>query len=149
MYKSKIYLVLTLLTLFGCKKSDYELVGTYKTHTPSFFEKVNNRLKYGKWTWAMGNELSLNKDSTFVMSTCGNISKGKWFANADTLFLTYQESRYKIDSLNYIKEWKERLLAKEQTIFYEIKGGNIERGYKGQKEFVLWQLDKVKAFENQ
>jgi hypothetical protein len=147
MYKFKIYLFFTLLSLFSCTKPDHELVGTYKSHTPSFFEKVNNTLKYGRWSWSVKNELSLNKDSTFVMTTCGNISKGKWYANTDTLFLTYQESRYRKDSLNYIKEWKEKLLVKEQIIVYEIKGENLEHGYKDKKQFVLLQLDKVKAVE--
>jgi hypothetical protein len=149
MYKPKIYLFFTLLTLFSCTKSDYELVGTYKTHTPSFFEKVSNTLKYGKWTWTMGNELSLNKDSTFVMTTCGNISKGKWYANTGTIFLTYQESHYRIDSLNYIKEWKEKLLVKEKTIVYRKQGENLETDFKDKKKIVLIQLDKVKSVENQ
>jgi hypothetical protein len=106
----KLYLFAALLLLVGsCAKSDRKLATYYYvSHSPTFAEKVNNTLRHGRWSWTLGTELTLNRDSTFVMTTCANHITGDWYANADTLFLRYRDVCYVIDSLNYSKEGQEK-----------------------------------------
>jgi hypothetical protein len=40
-----------------------------------------------------GSELKLNKDSTYVYKTCGNIIKGKWRVSKDSLVLFTRSNR--------------------------------------------------------
>lgn len=142
--------MLLLFTQLSCQKSDIELTSNYETYVPSFTEKVQYKLQYGKWTYTIGTNLTLNKDATFDMTTCGNYIKGNWHIYADTLFLQYQDMSYRIDSLNYIKEWKDRLNTKHKIAYYLIKDKYLERGFIDAKNrYVLTKLVQVKTAENQ
>lgn len=146
MYNFRIYpFIIFLLIITCCAKSDEGLGSNYATENPTFIEKVNYTLEYGKWTWTIGNKLTLNKDSTFEMSTCANYIKGRWYPKADTLFLHYQEMTYRIDSLNYIKEWKDKLSVNGKITYYLIKGEHLERVFMdAKKRYVITKLGEMK-----
>jgi hypothetical protein len=114
--------------ILSCSKPNVELAHQYKSQVPSFVEKVANVLQYGKnWGWAVGSSLTLNQDSTFDMTTCGNYIKGKWNIKTDSLFLTHQQSRYRIDSFNHIPAWKAKLTGYPFVETYCVKGNYLER----------------------
>ncbi len=120
-------LCLAVSTTLNCTQSNI-VAHQYKSQAPSFVEKVTNVLKYGtKWRWAGGSTLTLNPDSTFDMTTCGNYIKGKWNATTDSLFLTHLQSKYRIDSFNHIPAWKAKLTGHPFVETYCIKGKYLER----------------------
>lgn len=145
--------MILLLIIFSCAKSDIEYESHYQSVSPTFIEKVNYTLKYGKfgkWTWTIGSKLTLNKDSTFYMTTCANHINGQWYSKSDTLFLRYQEMSYKIDSFNYVKEWKEKLDVKGKVTYYLKKGDYLERAYTDtQNRYMVIKLGVVKTGSNQ
>lgn len=48
---------------------------------------------------AVGTELILYPDSTYLQTTCGNISSGSWYTRSDSLFLTQKSNQWRNDSL--------------------------------------------------
>jgi hypothetical protein len=128
--KTNLITSLMLIAILSYSSSDskIELAQHYKSQPPSVWEKATNICKYGlKWGWAGGSALTLNPDSTFAMSTCGNYCNGKWYVQTDSLFLIYEKMRYKIDSFNHIPAWKAKLKVDGIPVGYHIKGKYLER----------------------
>jgi hypothetical protein len=76
------------------------LVGKYQSHEPNLISKAWKYLFAGyKGGFITGTELNLNSDSTFHMTTCGNILTGERTFYNDTLRLTYLSNQFKNDSL--------------------------------------------------
>ncbi len=99
---------ITLLIAFGCiSLKEKDVVGIYESKKYNRFEKVLIYLKYDGLVY--GTKLKINKDSSFVMQTCGNYIEGKWNLKNDSIYLKVETNIYRSDSLNSILERKEKL----------------------------------------
>ena len=47
----------------------------------------------------MGTTLAIREDSSFVLTTCGTISKGYWELNKDSILLNTESIRWRNDSI--------------------------------------------------
>lgn len=127
MNKSLIILVI-LYGIFSvtCNQSQVEFVTNYKA-SKSFEIQAYWTLK-GKRKFIMGNNLSLNnRDSTFILHTCGCLSKGTWNILKDTVFLDYQEVNKQNDSIincyipGYYTIWLEdKLIGENKNEYIEV-----------------------------
>jgi hypothetical protein len=80
---------------------DNEIVGVYKSKKMGYYDLIENYIK-GIRGHIVGCSLILEKDSSFLYMTCGNIQKGNWKIHNDSLLLFVKSSRYKSDSLDHI-----------------------------------------------
>ncbi len=106
------------------------LAGIYKTKGLTSEEKLfmfKNKIKY----FEQGNELMLKNDSSFQLTTCGNIMKGYWKLKEQKIMLVVNFNEYRLDSLK-----DKKLPTPSQAIIYEIwnnKLYNIDVDTKGDK----------------
>lgn len=83
--------------LYSCQVQHPNLIGTYKSNPKySLLHYLGKREHF-----AIGSTIILNSDSSFNYETCGNVLKGYWKLNNDSLILNVISNRYRIDSLNY------------------------------------------------
>jgi len=98
-----IYSVLTLMT---CVSALGQSPGNYISAEGNLFERG---LRYlGGKGFVLGNDLTLNADSSFLMTTCGTINTGKWYVNEDSLYLEVKSRKWRSDSLQevgYLGKW--------------------------------------------
>ena len=75
------FMVFIQITQITCSRFDHNIIGHY--HSPSYnlFDKVVATLNNTSHT--VGGDLEVNKDSTFVYTTCGNILTGTWSTKSD------------------------------------------------------------------
>ncbi len=59
--------------------------------------------KSSRYIYATGTTLKLNCNSSFNMTTCGNIIEGKWLQKNDSIILMNNSNRFRNDSLAKIK----------------------------------------------
>jgi hypothetical protein len=84
----------------SCKTYNNEkrvLVGNYNSVKNKGLASILDKSAY-----IIGSQLTLNKDSTYKYSTCGNISEGIWRVKNDSVFLYCKTNKYQIDSLNIV-----------------------------------------------
>jgi hypothetical protein len=93
-------IALSLALSMGCSEKKPELIGTYFSENPHFLKKGWLMVFEGYDGFTNGDELELMPDSTFRLSTCGNILTGRWWTVEDTLCLKYQTNRWRNDSLH-------------------------------------------------
>ena len=91
-------LLFTSFLILGCSSSVNSLPGTYLSDSPSLFDKIECKVN-GINGWIAGSTLVLEKDSTFIYTTCGNIMMGKWSREEDSLSLHVESNRWRNDSL--------------------------------------------------
>lgn len=94
------YLIVLLVIILGCKDQSDVKIGNYKFVKPSYVQLGYLYLTRGVNSCFIGSDIVLNKDSTFIYKTCGNIMTGKWTNRSDSLFLEVTTNRWRIDSLN-------------------------------------------------
>jgi hypothetical protein len=82
-----------LIFVFNACKIESEICGDYSSETKKNY-------KSSKMIFATGTTLKIQCDSSFTMTTCGNIIKGKWVFKNDSIILICHSNRYKLDSLN-------------------------------------------------
>lgn len=85
------------LLLVACDQSAEPLPGVYASDVGKLHAGWN-AVVHNTYL-PMGNQLELNPDSTFVMTTCGNRMTGTWTADADSLYLVTLTNQWKSDSL--------------------------------------------------
>ena len=118
-----------------------ELTGTYQSPNYSIFDKVYYNLLQ-RTSFAVGTTLELKEDSSFHLTTCGNIITGNWSVNADTLLLHATTNRWRNDSLQqhgFNGEWP-RLGSQPEK--YLIDGKMLRQRYRIEDR-VIFDLEKV------
>ena len=137
--KTNYIFIFIILFLFSCEQKITDITGLYKNDDYPKFEQLLKSLKFDGL--AVGSELDLKKDSSFVYSTCAIISNGKWTIKKDSLVLIENKIRWRIDSLNKYgyegkhPEIREKLAFKigkdklESIETYEISEGEIDKTY--------------------
>ncbi|MES2691559.1 MAG: hypothetical protein V4658_14215 [Bacteroidota bacterium] len=84
--------------LCACSRHD-TLTGSYKSRSYNIIQRYYLSL-VEKSVYSIGNELELNKDSSFTYTCCGTIITGKWSVTPYTLSLFCKNNVYRNDSLN-------------------------------------------------
>ena len=93
------FLILSITILFGCSNNhSTNYIGTYTSIKPGYIETIKYYV-FG-YNYIIKDSLILNVDSTFELTTCGNILNGKYKLSADSIFLFATRNRFRIDSLN-------------------------------------------------
>lgn len=138
----KIACSIIFLLFASCQYSQKNIIGSYKSKQVSSIESI---IHY-KTLFANGSELSLYSDSSFIYSTCGNISKGIWEnPPGDTLYLSLKEFRYRNDSLNNVRNTK---FVGFKYKFYKCSNGDLRNetysNYsKETDQYLIEQLSKI------
>lgn len=105
-----------LVPFFLCcadQNKSYFVVGKYKSKKYNIFEKglmALNRQRY-----ILNSELNLVEDSTYQLSTCGNLINGHWRISKDSLYLFCEQNVFKKESL-YKKATPS--CSEKPTVFY-------------------------------
>ncbi|WP_179350055.1 hypothetical protein [Winogradskyella pacifica] len=137
--KTNYIFIFIFFFLLCCGKNITDITGLYKNDDYSKSEQLLKSLKFDGL--AVGSELDLKKDSSFVYSTCAIISNGRWTIKKDSLILIENEIRWRIDSLNkYSYEGKHPEIRKKLTFkinkdklesieIYKSPEGEIDKTY--------------------
>jgi len=88
--------------------SQISLCGDYKTSSPNLSDRVTMFYRGIKGV-IVGSELNLEKDSSFIYTTCGNKMTGRWSFDSETGYLYITSNRFRIDSLNESPEWRSQI----------------------------------------
>lgn len=117
--KSFLFIVFAFLsfTFHHCQKNN-SLVGTYSSPESNTI----NKLQYG--SRALGLELELKSDSTFVYTTCAQITNGSWNYQDKKLILNCEEKKMKIDSLNQLEKYAKGKICGEPEVF-QVKNNKL------------------------
>ena len=133
--------ILFLITACNSSKID-NLEGRYRYVDPSMAKMIWRQFIENSST-AIGNELLLNRDSTFVYKTCGKPRKGIWTHRNDSLFL-YTTSIYNpSDSLCFsFEEEKAKITPSKKPQGFLIKPHKLmQRELKpSKKEWITLEL---------
>lgn len=92
-----LYYLLGVLVLFSTCSEGKKICGEYHS-------KYSDNYKSSKFTYVTGTILTLNHDSSFKMTTCGNIIEGNWLNKNDSVILISKSNKYRNDSLAKIKK---------------------------------------------
>lgn len=119
------YSILLFLFLFGCnaKIKNYTAEGKYISCCENKLKYLIRYFKNGmqKFYYSTGKELEIMKDSTFKLTTCGNIINGNWRIKSDTLILQQLSNCYRSESLRMehpsLKLGIEKYVIKENVLF--------------------------------
>ena len=115
--------VLGISILNGCNSIEEFNTGTYTSYRPNLIEKILS--PFQNTSYSIGTEININKDSTFILTSCANIMAGKWKLQDDTLFLFVEKNRWQNDSLNthgYNGNWPS---IPEKPLFYRYKDNKL------------------------
>lgn len=139
-YNKIVFLFFTFFFL-SCKtnKNIESLTGSYVSEKYSFVSKVFMALK--KESYVLNSHLVLNKDSSYQLNTCGNIIKGKWWVNKDSLFLLCVENYSTKDTtLNFAIP----ICSDKPSVFIikQMKQLKINKSFYSNKKKVLHNLVK-------
>lgn len=120
-------IILTLLFLSCTSEKVYFVGEEYKSCKPSMFKTLFSK---NITSYALGNTLILNKDSTYNKTTCAMFVNGRWFINKDTLFLKEETKIFKIDSLNSSAEYLKYLKTSNKFDYYIISRNHLTKKFK-------------------
>ncbi|MCF8370322.1 MAG: hypothetical protein K9H64_01785 [Bacteroidales bacterium] len=93
----KLIIIFVGMIIFSACAKQVEVVGTYHSAKPGYF--TYHRYKLKGYRYFSGLELVIKDDSTFQMTTCGNIMAGNWFCKDDSLYIITKTNRWRNDSL--------------------------------------------------
>jgi len=91
----------------------FSLIGKFTSEKYNFFEK--GEMALNKEKYVLNSELTLSSDSTYQLSTCGNLINGHWKVSKDSLFLFCEQNIYKKESLY---EKGSPTCSEKPTVFY-------------------------------
>ena len=136
--KKAFQILFVLIILLSCSKQ-IQLIGTYKSESPSYIKKIWKYYTQGYTSYAIGAEIILKKDSIFDLITCANIINGKWYCMKDSLYLVYETNRWRNDSLQkygYEGKWPQipqkpfALKIKRNKLLWHMEGVEEGKAYK-------------------
>lgn len=116
--------VIPIIFLVSCSNtpSNKDIIGIYKSKEYNIIE--NYLILSSEKTYVKGSKLEIRTDSSFIFSTCGNISNGFWKLKSDTLLLFCLKFNYKNDSLNSVLNTK---CSTEPDKFFVNSDGELQR----------------------
>ena len=93
------FLMVLISTCVVSLNAQNSIIGDYETCEASAMETLIMVAK-GANGFVQGSTLSLKKDGSYKMMTCGNIITGRWKVNGKKIVLTALNSRWRNDSLH-------------------------------------------------
>lgn len=137
--KIKVFLILSVF--ISCSSTEKSVFGTYSSKKQNW----KDNLFIGYDIWANGTTLNLEKDSSFVLKSCGNTLKGDWKIKNDSLLLYIHSNKFNIDSLNFNEDLKNNF---SNPYYYLIQKKTLSKKtliFNNEKKLILFQkLIKVK-----
>ena len=138
-----------MLIISACRQNDQIKVGLYKAVDENYVEKLYRHYFQKVQHFGKG-ELAIKSDSTFSITTCSDITTGKWNFNNNLLFLSVETSRWasnREDSLTVrpdydYEKWK---VNSKKTWTCQLKGDRIDAiatYYNGTKILFRFKFDK-------
>ncbi len=143
--KTRNYTLSIIFLFSACSSYGQELVGTYQSERPNLLKMTWKYVVEGYDHFFVGSELTLKRDSSFQMVTCGNIMTGKWYAENDTLYLKHETNRWRNDSLHqhgFNGEWPKSVKFTQKVTYNEEKLIFNTKLEGGQKAYDV--LEKIK-----
>jgi hypothetical protein len=126
------YISFLFILLVSCSPKNSIEFGKYKTLRSNRLQGLYNKF-FDKCN-ILGDELDLNKDSTFYLSTCSYNATGNWNVSRDTLFLDFLTDEVYVDSLVGYRQITDAKELKEKSEYYLIKNKKLFQ-YNETKEF--------------
>lgn len=120
-------ILLIFFSLTACANGQKtDLVGVYKSkHYSKFALYCKSFVKFNR---VSGNSLMLCDDSTYVYTTCAQISQGQWQRKSDSLFLYCDSIRFKKYILNHLLEFQKGTVCKSMPDVFKItKNGLVQQ----------------------
>ncbi len=145
-----LFLIFVFLAVAcGSNKSNSQRVtGIYESKSHTSFQRAWYNIKT-ETLFATGTTLTLNEDSTFNLTTCGNIIDGKWTFDSDSVYLYAHSNKWRIDSLQqfgFHGKWP--TVSERPITYYRKKPGelqSISHSNSGKKKRFLKELVKKTA----
>jgi len=140
----KLIVLIAIMLVQLNLNSQISLCGDYKISSPNLSDRITMFFK-GIKSVVAGSELSLNKDSSFVYTTCGNKITGRWSFKKGTVDLNITSNRFRIDSLNELPEWKSQISSVGIKKF-RLKGSrlySVSRFSDGTKSIEILSIKKA------
>lgn len=107
-------LIIILLIVYSCKTDNKDITGNYEADIPNMAVRYMTNT-----TYSQGLQLSLNKDSTYIMKGC-QISKGRWKYKNDSIYLYCNHIRFAIHSFNYLPDYKKGTICDTLPTVYSM-----------------------------
>ncbi len=143
--KKRIKIILIILTFSGSIVHG-QIIGNYKSADFNFFERGVLYI-FGSEFIIIGNELTLNTDSTFIFITCGSIQSGTWYCKADSLYLDSKTIRWRKDSIQELADKGEMHQLRNKLLTFKITKKGFSREVplrdNGKKIISLDKLEKI------
>lgn len=141
----KKYLLAIGVFLSSCTNVESQEKSIFGKYTSIKMSKIQRLvLSASNFEYTSGSSLTLNLDSTFVYETCAQIGNGVWYAKNDSIYLFCQNVRYKIDSFNYLPQYKKGTQCSEKPTIYKIKKEGIVNIFKTKNNVTVQEyLSKI------
>jgi hypothetical protein len=96
----KLFLLLAIISVIGSgyKPLNSLHAGTYKYVKNNYFS-MGIQYLHGVRIFYSGSTITINKDSTFLYTTCGKMMSGNWKTEGDSLFLMVKSSSFRGEKL--------------------------------------------------
>ncbi|WP_298394826.1 hypothetical protein [Flavobacterium sp.] len=121
----KKLILFSLFIFINCKSVDTNLIGKYQTEKSSYTQKWINYISNN--CIVVGVKLTLEKDSTFSITTCSYSGTGKWNVKNDSLILKFETQKLFLNSVNSNVQAElidEKYLIKNNYLYQEIESEN-------------------------
>jgi hypothetical protein len=118
MYLKNSFLFLFLILLLSCELyNNPSFYGNYKSKDNSLFGKP----------FITGVSLNLNRNKTYVFTTCSQTTSGHWIVEKDKLFLYCENIRFNIDSLNLDEKYAKGTVCDSIPDVYTIGNHKLSK----------------------
>lgn len=119
-----------------------QIEGNYKSKNLSIGDRINILIR--DYHFVGGNDLVINADSTYDLTTCSIIQEGTWSVKSDSLFLFSDTTIYRNDSIETANPFY-KIQGRKRPIKYYIDNNVLFREYFGKdgneiflvKEFLI------------
>lgn len=115
------------LVSIACQSREENLVGKYHSIQYSYFKRPLETFSIRNDFLAVGTTLVLNNDSSFTQTTCGAITTGYWHTRADSLYLEVGETKYKVDSVQEVRQNDPKSQAPQKPVVFSIKKNELHQ----------------------
>lgn len=110
MLKSLLFVVFSVL--LGCfGKESQSITGYYRSPDNNNL----NKIRYGKFVVNL--TMDINKNGTYVFSTCTQTEKGKWKMNKNVLEFYCEEKKFIHESFNHLEKYKKVKICDPKQLF--------------------------------
>lgn len=115
--------IIFIIFIFSSCHSNINLIGTYKTYTPSIFKIVNSRF------FLINSTLELKENNQYKFVTCAQTENGNWWKQHDSLFLKCENVIFNVDSFNYLENYNKGNICQNEPRIFIVDGNKMKNSF--------------------